>query len=893
VTPRFASPSLRGIALLGIVLCAASVVGPTVVRADERTEARRHFRAGMRLIESGELEAGIAELEEAYATLPHPNVLFNIARAYAELERWSDAETYFERYLEADPPDREAIEELLEQVRAQAEAARPAPPAVEVALPAVGPTGPTMVTDEELAELEASAQRLDTLAAATDSQSLRDQAAGLRALARSLADRDTAQVPAVDGAPGASSPAGGPEAVGESDAPPEVALGEERGDETYAEQVVSASRAEQSVLDAPNSLALVTAQDLRMSGLTQPAEALRRVAGVELMTASPGDVQLSIRGLNQRISNRAVVLVDGRSVYLDFLGTTFWRLIPVGLEDIERIEVVRGPASALYGADAFTGVINIITRPIGEGTTYISGGVGTQGQARVAGGTSGRAGPLGVRLSAGYEQADSFARVVGPDRVDRESFATNPDRAFGRLWFAGDAELRFDDDLVLTAGTGIAALDGSFQGLSRLRELRVEDALFAQTYLSAQLGFGLRGRVFWNRFETRHGSAAQTPNGVARGERAELRRQDVLDVELVYQGAFEVGPLENTVIVGGGYRFKEVDWDWLFDPAIDSTVRSQNHFNVFLQDTLRFEDVLTVVLSGRLDRHPLLSEPQISPRGSILLHPTERQTVRFSGGTAFRAPTFTESYIGVPNGTPVRGITAFGFGNTTLAPERIISLELGYLLQESEYFSLEANGYVNWVVDQILLSDSTAYRLFDAATNPSAGFVAEAEAFPLGELRYANEAETSLQVGGEVGLRLYPVDGLDVYANYAIHETSPQSDQPFGGRELDQRTSAHKVNFGAQYRAPFGLELSFDFSWVSAQRWVEQVLDAEAGGTAFVPFDLPAYTLLNARVGYRVPDTGLELALVGQNLVHDGHRQHPFGQPVQLRVGAWATYRFR
>ncbi|MEO0325254.1 MAG: hypothetical protein AAF447_20015, partial [Myxococcota bacterium] len=89
------------------------------------------------------------------------------------------------------------------------------------------------------------------------------------------------------------------------------------------------------------------------------------------------------------------------------------------------------------------------------------------------------------------------------------------------------------------------------------------------------------------------------------------------------------------------------------------------------------------------------------------------------------------------------------------------------------------------------------------------------------------------------------------------------------------------------------LDLAFDLSWVSPQVWVEQVLDAERGGVAFAAFDLPAYTVLNARIGYRVPRTGLELAFVGQNLVDEGHREHPFGQPVETRYSGWVTYRLR
>jgi iron complex outermembrane receptor protein len=165
-------------------------------------------------------------------------------------------------------------------------------------------------------------------------------------------------------------------------------------------------------------------------------------------------------------------------------------------------------------------------------------------------------------------------------------------------------------------------------------------------------------------------------------------------------------------------------------------------------------------------------------------------------------------------------------------------------------------------------------------------------AFPLGQLEFANEEADFQQIGGEIGGRLYPVDGLDIYLNYALHETSPVGDQSaLAGRELDQRTSAHKINAGVQYRAPFGLDLAVDFSWVSDQVWVEQVLDTARGGTAFVAFPLPSYAVLNARVGWRFFDDQLELAIVGTNLIME-HREHPFGQPVDRRFMGSVTFRY-
>lgn len=327
-------------------------------------------------------------------------------------------------------------------------------------------------------------------------------------------------------------------------------------------------------------------------------------------------------------------------------------------------------------------------------------------------------------------------------------------------------------------------------------------------------------------------------------------------------------------------------WDWLQDGQ-----QTQHHGALFLQDTLRFSDVLQVVLSVRGDLHPVVG-PQVSPRGSIVVHPTPGQSIRLTGGAAFRSPTFVESYLEIPNSTPLRGVTAFGLGNTSVNPERLISIELGYMNQMTDYFAVELNGYYNVVLDTILLTRNEAYRLADfTGGNPRARYYPELAAYPLAQLSFANEAEQFQQIGGELGVRVFPVEGLDIYANYAIHETS-HFGGPYGNLAADQRTSAHMVNAGVQYRAPFGLDLSLDFSWQSDQYWVEQVLDTERGGVAFQRFHLPSYTTLNARVGWRFLDDQLELAVVGTNLVDDGHREHPFGQQIDRRFMGFVTVRF-
>ena len=166
------------------------------------------------------------------------------------------------------------------------------------------------------------------------------------------------------------------------------------------------------------------------------------------------------------------------------------------------------------------------------------------------------------------------------------------------------------------------------------------------------------------------------------------------------------------------------------------------------------------------------------------------------------------------------------------------------------------------------------------------------QAFPYSSIGFTNERATFRQLGGELGVRFYPVAGLDIYANYAIHDT-----RPFDKSQIDpvraklQQTSRHKVNAGIQYRASFGLDLSADLAYTSKQVWVEQVTDPTRG-VRFQTFGVPQLFWVNARIGYRLWDDQLELGVVGTNLAFQHVRQHPYGQPLDTRVLGTAQLRF-
>jgi iron complex outermembrane receptor protein len=178
--------------------------------------------------------------------------------------------------------------------------------------------------------------------------------------------------------------------------------------------IVSASRVEQSLLDVAKAVTVITAEEIEASGATSIPELLEVVPGLEVMRLSRTDVNMSARGFNAESSSRMLVMVDGRSVYLDFFGTVLWERLNVTLTEVERIEVVLGPSSAAYGANAFLGTINIVTRRARDlPSLQVWSGIGPD--ASFVDVTAAQSfGSTAVKVSTSYDVRDHFRNEESP-----------------------------------------------------------------------------------------------------------------------------------------------------------------------------------------------------------------------------------------------------------------------------------------------------------------------------------------------------------------------------------------------------------------------------------------------------------------------------------------------
>jgi iron complex outermembrane receptor protein len=303
------------------------------------------------------------------------------------------------------------------------------------------------------------------------------------------------------------------------------------------------------------------------------------------------------------------------------------------------------------------------------------------------------------------------------------------------------------------------------------------------------------------------------------------------------------------------------------------------------------------VASGRLDYVPYLKQLIPSPRGSFIFKPTERQAVRVSGSTAFRSPTFLESYLDLPIQLSLPGAELVSASKRpddpdfVVEPEQIVTAEASYLNQQSDLFEFEVTAYYNRVTDFIILAEPRLTTLSNRADGIG-GLNPETGRYTVGFGGWANQCDTYHVVGGELGGRVYPVEGLDVFANYALNISNQSRPEGCNVPE-DERTSRHKVNAGVQVRTPAGVDGELTFHYQSAQKWAEQV--ATATGIEVLQYPLPAYTLLNARIGYRFLDDHAEVSATVFNALagitsDEAPQMHPFGNRVGRRFMGFFTY---
>jgi outer membrane receptor for ferrienterochelin and colicins len=445
--------------------------------------------------------------------------------------------------------------------------------------------------------------------------------------------------------------------------------------------VSAASRAPERIVEAPSAISVVEPQILQNTSITgQTPLALQTTPGVDIVQSGVNDFNVNARGFNTTLNRRMLVLQDGRDLSIAFLGAQEWNGMVQPLEDIGRLEVVRGPGSALYGANAFSGVINIITPEAREvaGTKLTLGGGeletfrGDLRQAGVFGGDR-----FGYRFNAGYNRSDTYSRSrtlndgsslqreyadatgepVGPAREVAPLNGQTKDPVTGaplgdrdpleNAYASGRVDYYLNNGSVLTADGGAARVRNEVfvTGIGRVQVLEAIKP-YARVSLAANR-YNLF--AFWN-------SRTSLDPQIALSSGAPLEeRSDFFHVEGQQNWNFLQD--RGRVVYGASYRNTRVNTSGtLMSPENDD--RSDDYYSGYGQVEYRLLPQLRIVGAARVDDGSLF-DTQFSPKGALVFSPSESHSFRFSVNRAFQTPNYSEFFLRAPAAAPSTGPATF------------------------------------------------------------------------------------------------------------------------------------------------------------------------------------------------------------------------------------------
>jgi len=451
-------------------------------------------------------------------------------------------------------------------------------------------------------------------------------------------------------------------------------------------EVISVSRQPtlQKMLSAP--VTVITSEDIHYSGLTSIPEILQFAPEVDVRRIDRQRYAVGVRGLFGLFSDRTLILIDGRPTTDPIHGTTHWEKLPIMVEDIERIEVVRGPGGAAWGANAYTGVINIITKkPEDVLGVFSSTTISEFGDSYTHIRYAQKRGKWSWRTSVGYEDVeDSDAAGAGKYHSSSYSvtgFESFTARDWGRLWkFNTQAEYRVDDQTRWSFGAAHSSVqegDFEFMGYFPRRDVLTEyTRLF--TRLDRQFDKDTSGYIQW------FGNFWNTHCRVITDQMGHLQN----DLE----GQINFKPADNhTISAGGNVRWNRIQTD-NYSPINENIVGDDDEYwsGLFLMDRWSVTHRLTLEGQMRVD-HYSESTTDWSTRLTALYALDEKQDhiLRLSFARAFRSPSLI-----------LRNLNFVNFGNATVFTptpdahnEGTYTLEAGYSGKLSDNMQLNVDGY--------------------------------------------------------------------------------------------------------------------------------------------------------------------------------------------------------
>jgi outer membrane receptor protein involved in Fe transport len=667
----------------------------------------------------------------------------------------------------------------------------------------------------------------------------------------------------------------------------------------FEEQVVvTASRVEEQLVNAPAAVSIVNSTTIQNSPATNIGDLLRSVPGVNVTQVTARDVNINTRGATSTLATSQLALVDGRSIYLDFYGMVMWDFVPSNPREIKRIEVIRGPASAVWGANAMSGVVNVITKTprelaaeAGQSLTIGVGGFqrSAQGVDRDAGslfyvnGSHAQAvsDKVAYKISAGYFTQDALPRPVG--NIPNAFNTPYPDftnEGTSQPKFDARVDYSLADGGTLTFNGGVSGTEGIIH--TGIGPFDIDRGSYL-SYLSAKYQKGARRAAFFTNLLT-----ADSTNLISRDSTGAFLplgfNTKTFDVEA---GDSRAVGTHNALTFGGNFRHNT------FDVTL-APGDPRNEGGVFVQDEVFLGQYVRWVIGGRVDKFSSIDDAVFSPRTTLMFKPEANSTIRVSFNKAFRAPSFINnnlqtsvlSEVNLSQVSPLLARFIFPVGargNPDLKQESLTAYELGYTGVLNQRATVTASVYWNKTKDAIFFTPATFY----GPASPPPTWPAFIPTFVLGlfptplpsSFTYRNLG-TVKDKGFELGVDAVVTRDLNVFVNYSY-----QADPVVDFDPLEANAPANN-RFNAGFNFSRGRYLgNLDASY-SGQAYWQDVFDLRYAGTT------DAYTLVNGAFGVRWAGEKVVTSLKVTNIGNSEVQQHIFGDVLRRQIVGEVRFAF-
>ena len=603
------------------------------------------------------------------------------------------------------------------------------------------------------------------------------------------------------------------------------------------EPVTSVARRETKFDESPAAISVITQDDLRRQGITTIPDALRLVPGLDVAQINDHEWAVSVRGFNNEFANKLLVLVDGRSVYGTGFGGVVWGAQDLVMEDVERIEVIRGPGASLWGANAVNGVINIITKSAKD----TRGGL-----VSVAGGTIDQ--PMTEVRFGGQLATNLYGRVYG--KFDnREGLVTGAGQEAPDRMLSGQGGFRLD---WVPSEENTLTWQGDLYHIRNVENQAVSSWVApyetSEDFVDNDSGANVLGRwthdfsgqssvtvqAYYDYFKQEQAGAADAAN----------------TFDLDAQHRFALGS-RHDLTWGLGYREVEDDFTSSAFAGWDVTAAHNHLYSSFAQDEiLLVPERLKLTLGSKLE-HNDYTGFEVEPTGRLAWTPGEHQTIWAAVSRAVRTPAWNDLHADanllltpVP-GTP--GLMDFvSYGNPHLKSEDVIAYELGYRMELTKHLSLDVAGFYN------------DYDHLIAPSSVNTSFVGGAPSYLLVAATYEN-AGSADSYGVEVSARWDVTDHWHLMANYSWLEMQLGFDSPY-------------LESGPAQQAQ--LRSALDLPWHCELNGVVSFVDQDTAPYSVSQMSIPSYVRLDVGVVWHATPN-LELGVWGQNLTADQHVEFP------------------